>query len=73
MQYSPWISKRLLNSALRFTTGQIPEGDTRAKEVARFLDRFELSDDVRKDKQFRANVSLQSDCPFLTLCSYGYV
>ena len=40
--------------------GQVPGGDSGAEELARFLDEHGVDDDVWKDKQFWANVSLSS-------------
>ena len=60
MQRTPWVSEPVLDRALRYTMGQNPQGDSRAAELGRFLDDLEVDDNVRKDKQFRANVSLPS-------------
>jgi len=74
MELSPWITEPELDRALCYRMGQdIPEDDDRAGDIARLLDGYGFGDDVRKDKQFRANVlsSLSShEFPMLvlTLC-----
>ena len=60
MQHCPWLSEPVLDHALYYKMGQVPGGDSGAEELARFLDEHGVDDDVWKDKQFRANVSLSS-------------
>ena len=60
MLRSPWLDEECLNLALRYGMGEDPQGNTWADEIAQFLDQARVGNDVRKDKQFRANVSLIS-------------
>ena len=69
MEYSPWITEPELDRALRYKMGQDLPEDTCAGDLARLLDGYGFGDDVRKDKKFRANVTLLSiSLPFLALC-----
>ena len=58
MDYYPWVTEPTLDQALRYSMGQDLDEGTRTGELARFLDNLEIGDDIRKDKQFRANVSV---------------
>lgn len=71
MEYSPWITEPVLDCALNYTIGQDIPGDTCARDLALLLDECEIGDDVRKDKQFRSNVTFSY--PFCILCLCGCI
>ena len=57
MERSPWLSEPVLDRVLHSTGGEdLSETDV-AYDLACILDQFEVGDDVRKDKRFRANVT----------------
>jgi len=62
MRHSPWMSEPELDHALQYTMDQDPQGDDHADVLGCFLNEYEVSDSIRKDEQFWANVSL----PFVT-------
>jgi len=56
MVCSPWLDEPVLDHILHSARGQDFLEDEDASDLAYILDLFEIDENVRKDKQFQANV-----------------